>query len=138
MGTNIRPEISKSNANYISRHRYYELKHFCAQYHEWKDAYNNMTSYLPSGIRHLDKNKVYVDHINERRMALYNYIDLVETCAKEASDIIGDYILIAVTEGKSYDYLRTTLRIPVGKDIYYVAYRKFFWLLDKRREKWKI
>lgn len=33
-----RAEISKKNPHYISKHRYYELKHFCLQYPEWKHA----------------------------------------------------------------------------------------------------
>lgn len=33
-----RAELSKKNPYYISKHRYYELKHFCRQYDEWKRA----------------------------------------------------------------------------------------------------
>lgn len=36
MTTTIRPEISYSSKYHISKHRYYELKHFCLQYHEWQ------------------------------------------------------------------------------------------------------
>ena len=39
MGTNIRPEISERNPYWISKHRYYELKHFCLQYNGWASAY---------------------------------------------------------------------------------------------------
>ncbi len=35
MATTIRPEISPYSRWHISKHRYYELKHFCLQYHEW-------------------------------------------------------------------------------------------------------
>lgn len=35
MTTVIRPEITHSKRYYISKHRYYELKHFCLQYYEW-------------------------------------------------------------------------------------------------------
>lgn len=31
-----KPELSKKNPYHLSRHRYYELKHFCFQYPEWK------------------------------------------------------------------------------------------------------
>ena len=47
MGTVIRPEVSSRNAYYISRHRHYELKHFCLQYPEWKRAYRDLDG-LPS------------------------------------------------------------------------------------------
>lgn len=40
MATVIRPEISEKNKYWIGRHRYYELKHFCLQYSEWKRLYN--------------------------------------------------------------------------------------------------
>ena len=33
-----RAEVSKRNKYYISKHRYYELKHFCLQYSEWTKA----------------------------------------------------------------------------------------------------
>ena len=39
MGTVITPEISEKNEYWISRHRYYELKHFCLQYKEWVKSY---------------------------------------------------------------------------------------------------
>lgn len=35
MATTIRPELSKNNKYYISKQRYYELKHFCLQYGDW-------------------------------------------------------------------------------------------------------
>lgn len=33
MGTVIRPEISVKNRYWLPKHRYYELYHFCLQYH---------------------------------------------------------------------------------------------------------
>ena len=39
MGTRIRPELSEKNKYWISKHRYYELKHFCLQYPLWRKAY---------------------------------------------------------------------------------------------------
>ncbi len=39
MGTVIRPEISVKNTYWLPKHRYYELKHFCLQYPEWKKNY---------------------------------------------------------------------------------------------------
>ena len=41
MATVIRAEISEKNKYYIDKHRYYELKHFCLQYNEWKKAYTS-------------------------------------------------------------------------------------------------
>lgn len=45
MATLIRPELSTKNKYYIDKHRYYELKHFCLQYPEWKKAYCEFDDY---------------------------------------------------------------------------------------------
>ena len=42
MATILKPTLSKKNANWIDKHRYYELKHFCLQYPEWKRLYSEM------------------------------------------------------------------------------------------------
>ena len=42
MATVIRAELSKNNKYWISKHRYYELKHFCLQYPEWQKEYSNI------------------------------------------------------------------------------------------------
>lgn len=42
MGTVIRPEVSAKNKYWLSKHRYYELKHFCLQYPEWKRVYHDL------------------------------------------------------------------------------------------------
>lgn len=39
MTTVLRAELSTKNKYYIDKHRYYELKHFCLQYPEWKRTY---------------------------------------------------------------------------------------------------
>lgn len=43
MATVIRPELSENNKYWISKHRYYELKHFCLQYPEWKSLYDEFS-----------------------------------------------------------------------------------------------
>lgn len=40
-----RKTLSKKNPYHISKHRYYELKHFCLQYHEWTDDANKTLIY---------------------------------------------------------------------------------------------
>jgi len=46
---------------------------------------------------------------------------------------LADYILKAVTEGRSYTYLKTVMNIPCGRSMYFDRYRKFFWLLSHVR-----
>ena len=45
MATKIRPVLSEKNKYYIDKHRYYELKHFCLQYDDWKKAYSILDGY---------------------------------------------------------------------------------------------
>lgn len=139
MATVIRPVISENNKYYIDKHRYYELKHFCLQYNEWKKAYASCndavifasrfekepTSNVPSDIT--AKYGMMKAHYDRR-------IKLIEHCAIEADDFLYRYILKAVTEGLSYTYLKTRLDIPCGRDMYYDRYRKFFWLLSEARD----
>ena len=47
---------------------------------------------------------------------------------------LAKYILMAVTYGHSYTYLKAKLDIPCSKDTYYDRYRKFFWILSDLRD----
>lgn len=136
MGTVIRPEISKQNQYYISRHRYYELKHFCLQYPEFKRAYNDLCEKIPGGI--ISINKTDGAHKNDEslivRQLYLEQMSMIEECCMLTDKIIGPYILKGVTEGLPYTYFKMHDRIPCGKDLYYELYRKFFWLLDYKKK----
>ena len=137
MTTEIRPEISRRSPYWISKHRYYELKHFCLQYPEWRYLYMSLDSISennPSGIS--DKNKVSdpVHGAVEQRLYLRQNMDLIENCCNEADPIIGRYIFMAVTNGFSFVQLQMQHNIPCGKDMYYDRYRKFFYLLSVRKK----
>lgn len=106
MSTVLRAELSRKNRYWISKHRYYELKHFCLQYPEWK--------------------KFHLEYAKQ--------IKLIERIAVETDPYLHSYILKGVTEERSYTYLKTILGIPCGKDMYYDRYRRFFWLLNNARE----
>lgn len=138
MSTTLRPELSVRNKYWIEKHRYYELKHFCLQYPSWKKALLSM-SYLSlkisdgtgiSSYKHDDPTA----RCAEARMFYNDRIAMVEKTAKETDSDLSDYILKAVTEGISYDYLKLRLDIPCCKDTYYELYRKFFWLLSQERQ----
>lgn len=138
MGTKVRAELAVTNKYWISKHRYYELKHFCLQYPEWKKAYHTIDETLISSPRFdkLTTSDNIADMTAKCAMAKIHYLNLmemVEKAAKEADEYIGDYILKAVTEDLSFTYLKTTMEIPCGKDMYYDRYRKFFWILSKSR-----
>ena len=139
MATVIRPAISENNKYYIDKHRYYELKHFCLQYKEWKKAYEacneaiifaSTVDRMPSGNTTSDLTAKYA--LKKARYA--ERIKLIEKAAKESDDFLHPYILKAVTEGLSYTYLKTRLEIPCGRDMYYDRYRRFFWILSELRD----
>ena len=140
MGTKIRPEISENNKYWISRHRYYELKHFCLQYPIWKKAYSVLDEVCISSTNLEIVTAISGfpgDPTGKCALAKVYYserINLLERVAIQTDKDLCAYILKAVTEDLSYTYLKTKLNIPCGKDMYYDRYRKFFWLLSKERE----
>lgn len=139
MATLIRATISEKNKYYIDKHRYYELKHFCLQYLEWKKAYMNCCNAIifASRFEHEPSSNIPSDVTAKYGMMKAHYdrrIKLLEKTAEEADDFLYPYILKAVTEGLSYTYLKTKMNIPCGRDMYYDRYRKFFWLLSEKRD----
>lgn len=138
MATVIRPEISLKNKYWIDKHRHYELKHFCLQYPAWKKAYAscNETSIASSAAERLPSSNIPGDPTAKQvTMKLYyqERINLIEKTAKDADKELYTYILKAVTEELSYTYLKSKLKIPCGRDMYYDRYRRFFWLLSNAR-----
>jgi hypothetical protein len=139
MATVIRAEISEKNKYYIDKHRYYELKHFCLQYNEWKKAYASCNDAVIFGSKfeRTSSSNVTSDITAKYGMMKAHYdrrIKLIERVATETDDFLYPYILKAVTEGLSYPYLKTQMNIPCGRDMYYDRYRKFFWLLSELRD----
>lgn len=138
MATMLRPELSKSNKYYIDRHRHYELKHFCLQYPEWKKEYMSYANVGPGLSKFEDlyfsnkKSDPTLESVLKREY-YRERMEIVEDAAVEADEYLYEYILRGVTEGLSYTYLRTILQIPCSKDIYYDRYRRFFWILNKKR-----
>ena len=139
MATVIRPEISEKSKYYIDRHRYYELKHFCLQYKEWKKAYAACNESI---IFSLTLEQGFSTNIPSDLTAKYavrkayyaERIKLIERAALDADEFLYQYILKAVTEGFSYTYLKAKMNIPCGRDMYYDRYRRFFWLLSEMRD----
>jgi hypothetical protein len=138
MSTTVRPEVSEKNPYWIDRHRYYELKHFCLQYPIWRKARASIDSMQskPIDIPAIINTNIadQVAKCTEMRLYYSERIDMVERCAKEASEELSNYILKAVTEGYSYNYLKTYMLIPCCKEVYYKCLRKFYWLLSELRK----
>lgn len=139
MATVIRAQISEKNKYYIDKHRYYELKHFCLQYGEWKKAYASCNDAIVFGstFERTSSSNIPSDITAKYGMMKAHYdrrIKLIERTAIETDDYLYPYILKAVTEGLSYTNLKTVHDIPCGRDMYYDRYRKFFYLLSEARD----
>lgn len=139
MSTKVRPELSKKNKYWIPRHRYYELKHFCLQYPEWKEQYAYLSSVTTPKLTDRVLNFIGghsdpTEKCAERKIFYQYRIAMLEQVAVLTDKDLAKYILLAVTYGHSYTYLKTKLDIPCSKDTYYDRYRKFFWILSDLRE----
>jgi hypothetical protein len=139
MGTDIRPEITQRSPYWISKDRYYELRHFCRQYSYWKDKLDDLVKISASRLKLTTAETTHesLDSIGEfvaERAFWKERMDLVTNTANEAAGELGRYIFKAVTEGRSYENLKLMHGLPCGRDKYYDLYRKFFWLLDKARK----
>lgn len=136
MSTVTRPELSQKNKYYIEKHRYYELKHFCLQYPIWKKAYNSLDGLAkrPSDLFIFSKS---ISNPTEScalvRQFYTERMSMVEQACKMSEIDIWNELLLAVTEGQSYESLRMIHGIPCCRDTYYDAYRRFFYILNKLR-----
>ena len=136
MSTTIRPEISSGNKYWISRHRYYELKHFCLQYPEWVKLKTYILESGSSGTIMVRKDRRVVDNTATKAMLISKLnmkMGLIRKAAYEADPDLAEYIFTAVTEGKSFAYLKTYSEMPCERDMYYDRYRKFFYILSNLR-----
>lgn len=135
--SDIRPELSKRSKYWISRHRYYELKHFVMQYPEWDLAVATTDSMVRACQNREGKITNISDPVGkavERRIK-YNYnMNLCKQIADDTDPVLGRIILQAIILGESYDKIKARTGIPCCKDAYYDLYRKFFWLLDAARK----
>lgn len=135
MSTVIRPKVSVKNTYYIPKHRYYELKHFCLQYPEWKKSYREIDGFSmeSAGMReYIQVGNIVnpTEKYAEARLYFLERMQMVEKCAKEAADDMSELLLKSVTEEISYEHISP----PCCKDVWYTMYRRFFWLLDKARK----
>ena len=139
MTTKIRADISRRNHYWLERHRYYELKHICLQYPYWKKMYRYLDGYA---ARHDSSSKTPsvgncsrpTEKISEMLIFYSSRMEMIDRVAAQTSNELADYILEAVTQGFSYEDLLARRAIPCGRDMYYTAYRRFFWLLSRERQ----
>ena len=133
-----RPELSKKNPYHLSRHRYYELKHFCCQYEEWKKALALLDAWQSHGneINGIMKGNIHSNPTTQIALLRAYYsqrIELINNCLSELEPAIAPYILKGITEGLSYNKLQAR-GCPCGSEMYYDNYHRFFWILNRERQ----
>lgn len=127
-------EMSKNNPCYISMHKKQELKHFCLQYREWKQALNDISFFASVPKVKIDTGVTStVENLTEKRDYYLERIGLIETCAKEANPDIWKWIMLGATEDKNYTALRNVYNIPCHQGTYYASLQRFYYILGKYR-----
>ena len=138
MSNELKPELSARNPYWLERHRYYELKHFCLQYPCWQKTLSLMDGYsgesrpvcptrggtLPGDPTHTAA---------EARAYCLDRIEMVKRAAMETDEVLGNYILLAVTHGYSYNTMSMRHNLPCCRETWYALYRRFFWTLSGLR-----
>lgn len=130
-------ELSKKNPHWIPKDKYYEMLYFSRQYNTMRQEKKDILRTYPS-IK-MNENIVssdISDPVVKSAMRLEELdakMKLIEDTAKEAGTDIYKWLLIGVTTDYSYNYLAKKLNMPAGKDMYYNRYRKYFYLLSKKR-----
>lgn len=94
----------------LSKHRYYELKHFCLQYPDWIKEYRDADGWSGKG------DTTSRDGI--KRAEIVRFVDLIQTCAYDTN---RDLLPFVTGESTS-----------MPSELLYF-YRKFFWELSRRR-----
>lgn len=111
---------------YISKHRQYELYHFCQQYSGWIKSLSALTQ-----LKDTD------DPTGDTAVAIKHYKDriaMINEAAEKADPLLKNYIIKGITENRSYNNLLMAYDIPCSKNTYYDRYKKFFWYLSVIRE----
>lgn len=114
----------------ISPEKYRELKYFCKQYEEKKaniqygiTAINQDKSGASDGIGSPTEAQALR---NERYL---KEVELIEQTAIEVDSELKEYIIKAVTQDLTYEYLN----VPCGRRQFYTKRRQFFYLLSQKR-----
>lgn len=135
----IRPELSKRNEFWISKHQFYVAYHYALQYNEWRDEYEQIIGGLRGvaydGMPHGSGTGKPTETAAMRAAELSAKMETVQETARLADPTLVKYLLKAVTnEGITYDYLRGIMGIPCGHNQYYRARRRFYYLLSQKLE----
>jgi hypothetical protein len=107
----------------LSKHRFYELKHFCLQYPEWEKLYFTLDGW-PEEI-----NKVVGDTTSRdgiKRADLARNMDMVHDICR---NVCGDY----ADKVFKYVIFGSKPHLTASEMDFWYYYRKFFWELSRKR-----
>lgn len=116
----------------ISKHRYRELNNFCLQYPEFlkeKQGCYSLSAVVADDMPKGSGTSNPTASSAERAYRLGKNIELIEQTAIEAGGDLYPYILKAVAYGVTWDILQP----PCGKNQFYKARRRFFFLLSLKK-----
>ena len=105
------------------------------QYSEWKKARARLRGF-PANLSNAQIRTDTKSASNptalcaEARIYFQDRMDMIEECAKKSAEDLAPCLVRAVTEGLSY----AVVCPPCCREVWYTIYRRFFWLLDKRRK----
>ncbi len=107
----------------IGKHRFYELRHFCLQYPEWKALYSTLDGWgTESGINEGDT----TSRDGIRRADLKRNMEMIEETCRDIGGEYTEMLLSYVTTGGK-------LRLKASQKDFWLYYRKFFWVLSGKR-----
>ena len=98
----LKSELSAKNQYYIPKHRYYELRHFCLQYPEWRVARNAVgciSSTDISGVSVKQNCSDPVARAAEMRLFYENRMNMIDRIAKETDPSLYSYIFFLCNPG---------------------------------------
>jgi hypothetical protein len=112
-----RAQLSAKNPCHIPKHRYYELKHFCLQYPDWKKALVLLDGWNtePRGIPGIIKGRPPESPTERQAIARLYYsgqIAIVDRCIEKLDPTLAPFILKGVTEGIGFEKLQAA-RVPL-------------------------
>lgn len=133
----FRDEMSKKSPYWLPRAKLRAARFYCFQYSEWKREYRMLLGVrgaspltgMPGGNDLSDP----TERNAVKRAELSRKIELVENTAREACSDIAEWLIMGVTnENATYEYLRVSKGIPCGKNQYYEARKRFYYLISER------
>lgn len=132
-------KVSKKGKWNLSKHEFMMVYHYALQYQEWHDRLRALTdsvgAIVSDGQPHGNAIGNPTENLGMKRVELDEKIQSVESAVKEATldcSWMYPYLLRAVTDSDvTFDYLRTVMGLPCGKNTYYEHRRKFYFILSQ-------